>query len=413
MATEVFIPKMTDHMEFGEIIQWLAQEGDSVEARQPILEIMTDKVAAEVEAPTAGVLKGIRPGLERGAKIPVGETVAYVAAPDEQVTPLPPLASSEEMPPAPANAASLPPSPVPEEPGKVRATPAARLAAKRLGVDISQVTGTGPSGRVSEEDVRTFASTRTASPQPQASPPSPSSPRVPSPAPAASGEEFEWMELSHVQRLTGERMVESSRTPQFTVETNVDATSLLAVREAFTASVVAKTGEKPSVTAFLVRAVAETLKRHPRLNASFEGGRLKVYRHINIGVAVGTDQGLMVPVVRDADQKSLAQVATDLKELGERARALRLTSPDVTGGTFTISNLGMYGVDRFTAIVNPPEAAILAVGRIAESVVGLSHGAFASRKVMNLTLTVDHRAVDGLQAARFLADLKKRIEEPY
>lgn len=408
MATEVFIPKMTDHMESGEIIQWLVREGERVEARQPILEIMTDKVAAEVEAPASGVLKGIRPGLDPGANVPVGETVAYIAEPDEVVATLPPLAGAVEHaalpapPPAPA-------SEVREEAGKVRATPAARSAAKRLGVDISLVKGTGPSGRVSEEDVRGFAQAPEATGPGAASPPSPPA----APASAVPQEDFEWVALNQIQRLTGERMAESVRAPQFSVEVTVDASSLLAVREASAPGVLAETGEKPSVTAFLVRAVAGTLKRHPRLNASFDGGRLKMHKHVNIGVAVGTEQGLVVPVVKDADQKSLAEIVADLKVFRDRARALRLSASDVAGSTFTISNLGMYGVDRFTAIVNPPEAAILAVGRIVDTVVGLSHGAFAPRKVMNLTLTVDHRAVDGLQASMFLADLRKRIEEPY
>ncbi len=208
-------------------------------------------------------------------------------------------------------------------------------------------------------------------------------------------------------------MTESTHVPQFVLDVSVDVGSLLAVREASAPTMSGQGGDKPSVTAFLVKAVASTLKHHPRLNSSFEGGRLRQYRHVNVGVAVGTEQGLMVPVVKDADQKSVGQVASEIKTFGEKARALRLGTEDVSGGTFTVSNLGMYGVDRFTAVVNPPEAAILAVGQVMTTIVGLNNGTFAMRQVMNLTLSVDHRAVDGMQAAAFLAELKKRIEEPY
>ena len=421
MPDEVFVPKMTDHMEAAQVLQWLVAEGDRVEARQPILEVMTDKVAAEIEAPSAGVLKGIRPGLEPGAVVPVGETIAFVAQPDEDVPSLPPLQPSGVATPpgdksAPAASVAEPAS---VEQGKVRATPAARAAARRLGVDISGVKGTGPAGRISEEDVRNFAASSHGAPTEAARVPSPAQVASPgavpalTPPPTQPGAEFDWVELNPVQRLTGERMAESVRVPQFALEVSVDASSLLAVREASVVAVAARDGEKPSVTAFLAKAVASTLRHHPRLNSSFEGGRLKQYHHVNIAVAVGTEQGLMVPVVKDADRKSIAEVASEIKSLGEKARALRLGTEDVSGGTFTISNLGMYGVDRFTAIINPPEAAILAVGRVMTTMVGLANGGFATRQMMNLTLTVDHRVVDGMQAATFLTDLKKRIEEPY
>ena len=412
MAVEVFIPKMTDHMEAAEILQWLAAEGDRVKARQPILEVMTDKVAAEVEAPVEGVLKGIRAGLGRGVVVPVGETIAFVAGPEEAVPKLPPLqpAGSEAIPASPALEVTPSAVPASDEPGKVRATPAARAVARQLGVEIASVKGTGPSGRIREEDVRAFAASSVGAALLQ---PAPSGAAASAPTLAIGFEPSdEWVDLGPIQRVTGERMTESARVPQFTLSVSVNAAGLLAAQEALAERIVAETGEKLSVTALLIKAVALTLKTHPRLNASFEAGRLKLHRRINIGVAVGTDQGLVVPVVRDADQKSLAQVVTEIKALREKARALHLGLADLSGGTITISNLGMYGIDRFTALINPPEAMILAVGRIAKMPVGLADDTIALRPMMNLTLTVDHRVADGLQAAAFLAELKSRIEVP-
>lgn len=401
MAIEVFIPKMTDHMEAAEIVQWLVAEGEWVGARQPILEVMTDKVAAEVESPAAGVLKGIRPGLGVGVVVPVGETIAYVAEQDETVPALPPLkATGAQSAPTPVASASVPSaSPASGEDGMVRATPAARAAARALGVELGKVKGAGPGGRIREEDVRAFA---------EAS-------KVSSVGVSAAGtdEDVDWVDLSPIQRLTGERMAESVRAPQFALSMSADAGNLLAAREAMAEGILAELGEKLSITALLVKAVAASLRRHPRLNASFEGGRLKLRRQVNIGVAVGTGQGLVVPVVRDADQKSLAHVVADLTAFREKASALRLGTLDLSGGTFTISNLGMYGVDQFTAIVNPPEAAILAVGRVAKTPVALPDDTIALRPLMKLTLSVDHRVADGMQASAFLADLKSQIETPH
>lgn len=385
MATEVFMPKMSDHMEAGEVVRWLVAEGDRVEVRQPIMELMTDKVAAELEAPASGVIKGIRRGVEPGAIVPVGETIAFIAAHDEAVPELPPLQGQTVEAAAPQVAAARA-EPVevatpPAVPGKVRATPAARALARQLGVDIALVTGTGPLGRVREEDVRAYA------------------------ASGAAQEAFAWQALNPIQRVTGERLTESVRAPQFALEISVDATALLAARDA-----AGTAGARPSVTALLVKRVAAALRNHPRLNSSFEAGRLKVHRRINVGVAVGAEDGLVVPVVKEADRKPLDQVAAELRAFTEKARARRLEAADLSGGTFTISNLGMYGIDRFAAIINPPEAAILAIGRTVKTLVVQDDDTFAVRPMMTLTLTVDHRVVDGVQAAAFLAELKDRIE---
>ena len=452
MAVEVFMPKMTDHMESGEIIRWLVKEGDRVEQGQVIMEVMTDKVVADLEAPASGILKGVRPGAVDGAAIPVGETFAYIAEPDEEVPALPPLtphaapvtekpsivveatvSASDQTEPGQVLAApavrrlakelgvdlalvrgtgpggrireedvhafveARKSQEITEEPGAVRASPLARRLARELGVDLTQVRGSGPGGRIREEDVRAFAEAQRA----QA-------------IPASAAVQAEWVDLTPVQRLTGQRMLESvHNAPQFTLILNVDTTNLLWLREALMERILAETGERPSITALLVGIVAAALKEHPRVNASFEGGRIRLYREINIGVAIGTDDGLVVPVIRAADQKNLLQIVQELKTFQEKARVMRFTSEDLSGGTFTISNLGMYGIEHFEAIINPPQAAILAVGRIIKTPVGMPDESVALRPMMGLTLTVDHRVLDGVQGARFLSAIKEKIEKPY
>ncbi len=408
MAVEIFMPKMSDHMEVGEIIRWLVKEGDRVDKGQIILEVMTDKAVAELEAPASGVLKGIRAGAEDGAEVPVGETFAFIAEPDEEVPVLPPLGSAEakgveEETPPPAPTPSAEPTPVPGAgegragPGPVRATPVARRIAKELGVDLSLVRGTGPGGRITEEDVRAFAEALSATPSAQ---------------PAEEG--AEWLDLTSIQRLTGRRMLESLQTaPQFALTINVDMTNALWLREALMERVLAETGERLSVTAILVKVVAAALKSYPRANASFEGGQIKLHPRVNVGVAVGTDDGLVVPVIKEADQKSLVQITQELKSFQDKARQMRFSAEELSGGTFTISNLGMYGVDRFNAIINPPQSAILAVGQIIKTPVGMPDDTIALRPMMSLTLSVDHRSIDGVQGARFLAEIKERLEKPY
>ncbi|MGC8877611.1 MAG: dihydrolipoamide acetyltransferase family protein [Anaerolineae bacterium] len=457
MATEVFMPKMTDHMEAGEIIRWLVKEGDRVEQGQVIMEVMTDKVVADLEAPASGILKGIRPGAVDGAIIPVGETFAFIAEPDEEVPALPPLTGQAV--PAPENvltaAEAMESASAPIEPGQVLAAPAVRRLAKELGVDLTFVRGSGPGGRIREEDVHAFVEARKSQETAEESGAVRASPlarrlarelgvdltqvRGSGPggrireedvrafaeaqkaarvavtaAPVTTAVQVEWVDLTPVQRLTGQRMLESvHHAPQFTLYVTADTTNLLWLREALMERILAETGERPSITALLVRIVAAALKEHPRVNASFEGGRIRLYREINIGVAIGTDDGLVVPVIKAADQKNLLQIVQELKTFQEKARVMRFTSEDLSGGTFTVSNLGMYGIERFDAIINPPQAAILAVGRIIKTPVGMPDDTVALRPMMSLTLTIDHRVLDGVQGARFLSAIKEKIEKPY
>jgi len=478
MAVEVFIHKMSEHMEFGTIVRWLVTEGERVERRQVIMEVETDKVVAELEAPASGILKGIRSGAVEGAQIPVGEVIAFIAEPDEAVPTLPPFGPATVIPSAatavpsaapvipsaapvipsatpvipsatpviPSAAPVIPsangcthprnlsppaapgvPAPAEVEAGPLRATPVARRIARELGVDLARVKGSGPGGRIREEDVRTWASSHTPPTGVGGLPGGSEAPTATSEAPTAGGGVVTaapgvrflaslgmTVELTSIQRVTGQRMLESVQTaPQFSLTSDADVTNLLRLREVLMERILAETGERLSITALLVKIVAAALRHHPRANASFEDGRVRLHPHINVGVAVGTDDGLLVPVVKQADQKSLVQIAQELKTFQDKAHRMRFSLEDLAGGTFTLSNLGMYGVDRFNAIVNPPQSAILAVGRVVKTPIGLPDDVVALRPMMSLTLTVDHRALDGVQGARFLGEVKERIEKPY
>ena len=463
MAVEVFMPKMSDHMEAGIIIGWLAKEGDKVERGQPILEVETDKAAVELEAPDSGILKGIRAGVEAGASVPVGDTIAFIVkTPDETVPALKPLSGADEeadqevvekTPTSEAQESEAPSG----DGGPVRAVPAVRRIARELGVDLQQVKGSGPSGRILEADVQAFVAAQeqvTIEPEPVAehisagpvtiSPvarrmaeelgvdlakvkPDTSSGRITkedviayfesserfTPAPDTD-EAIEWLDLTRAQLMTGQRMAESiHNAPQFALTTSVDMTRVLELREAILARIEAEIGARPSVTSILVKIVADALKQYPRANASFSDGRIKLHNQINIGVAVGTEDGLVVPVIHDADQLSLAEITRQLKSLQEKASRMRFGPNDLSGGTFTISNLGMFGIDHFYAIINPPESAILAVGQIIKTPVGMPDDSIALRPIMNMTLSIDHRSLDGIQGAKFLGLVKERLEQPY
>lgn len=400
MAVEVFIHKMSEHMETAKILRWLVKEGDPIRQFQIILEVETDKVTAELEAPASGVLKGVRPGAVDGAQIKVGEPIAFIAEPDEQVPTLAPLSPIAES--ALANADTAPMISEPTQPNvePIKATPVARRVAKELGVDLRLVKGTGPNGRITDGDVRAFSEVAKVST------------RVPPTQPAEpSGE---WIELTAAQRVTGQRMLASVQTaPQFALTLTVDMTNVMWLRDALTDRIVAETGERPSITGILVKVVAESLKQHPRANASFENGRIKLHKQINIGVATGSEAGLVVPVVKDADRQSLSQVVREIKSFQGKVKQMRFAANDFEDGTFTISNLGMYGIEQFNAIINPPQSAILAVGCVVKTPVGLDNDTIALRPMMSLTLTIDHRVMDGVQGAQFLAKVQARLEKPF
>lgn len=440
MAVEFFIPKMSDHMERGEIVTWLVREGEHVETGQGILEIMTDKATAIVEAPASGVLKGIRKGVGPGTTVSVGVTIAFIAeSDDEEVPELPPVLPSETEviqktgeKPAAIERVSINATPVAMKlaeqfkvdltqvkgsgtggrihkedvlayraniqgggplPDRVRASPAARRRAREAGIDIRAVRGTGPEGLVTEKDVIAYES-------------------VPSPTGVEKGEE--WLDLTPVQKLTGERMLYSVTTaPQFSLDVTADAEKLLWIRDGMMEQVESETGRRLSITTLLVKIVALALRMYPRACSSFDNGRLKIYKDVNINVAIGGPAGLVAPVIKNADRKTLSQINSELKLFEEKMKDMRFTSEELTGGYFTISNLGMFGIDRFRAIVNPPQSAILACGRIIQRPVGTSEKTIVLHPVMKLTLTVDHRCMDGIQGAQFLTLIKEMVENPF
>jgi len=424
MPIEIYMPKMSDHMEKGKIIRWLVRPGEDVQRGQVILELETDKAVGEVEAPEPGRLAGVRAA--EGAEVAVGETLAYLLLAGESEASLPnstPWPATQEHVAAPLPLEVTRPVPLHDEAtsenvlsesGIVPATPVARRLARELGVDLHQVRGSGPGGRVKEEDVRAYADRRGAPPEPAAAPRArtkPLSPPGPVSLPAALSE---LVELSHIQQLTGQRMLESVHSaPHFYLEVTADMTRPLDLLETQKERILAEAGQAPTVTGLLVRVVAAALQKHPRANACFEDGKLRQFSQVNIGVAVGTPNGLVVPVIHQAEGQSLAQITRRLAEIKARAAELRFSPQELAGGTFTITNLGMYGVDRFAAIINPPQSAILAVGRINRLPAGLPDGTIGLRPLMVLTLSVDHRVLDGIQAALFLAEIQKTLEQPY
>ncbi len=456
----VVMPKLGDTMEEGKILNWIKQEGDKIAKGDSLAEIETEKVNIEVEAFSEGTLRKIL--VPAGATMPIGAPIALIGSPSE---PLPADAtggpSATATPPSPgsqANAAPeiIAPQPVaqplgaeghtePEQPvaptpvgaapapasngyaplamngaaptsapaqtnGRVFISPIARRIAAEHNLDIGQIPGTGPGGRIVRDDVQSYlASQQTAAqyaPVPQAQP-------AQLPAAAQPGEEVEAVPLSNMRRTIARRLQASMQTvPHFYVTVVIDTTKL----GQFRASIndYAATLPEPvkvSYNDLIVKAAAAALTRFPQVNASFDGERLLVKKHVNVGIAVALEQGLIVPVVRDADKRGVLDIARESRRLAEAARAGKLKPEEFSGGTFSVSNLGMFDVEEFTAIINPPESAILAVGAIVPTPVVVD-GQVTVRDRMKVTLSSDHRVLDGAISARFLQEIKRLLEEP-
>jgi pyruvate dehydrogenase E2 component (dihydrolipoamide acetyltransferase) len=409
MAAELKVPKLGMDMEEANILRWLVEEGAEVEKGDPVIEIDTDKVSYEVEANADGVIRGLRGG--EGQTVPVGATLAFIAAPGEKWTDptlgdrtatggngAPPQA--EETPP-PAEA--RPEAPEHRNGGRtVRASPAARRAAADRGLEIEAIPGSGPGGRVYLSDVlESDLRRRPPEAETDGAPETVAAPVPPEPAVgAASGKES----LSRVRRLGAERTAKSfAEVPHFYLTRDLEVDRLLELRERLKA----KMDPAPSVTELLALAVSRTLKDHPRLNARYvEGGEMETNAGVNLGIAAATDEGLVVPVLRGADALPLRGLVPALKDLVRRAREGGLAPDDLSGGTFTISNLGMMGVDSFDAIINAPQAGILALGRV-RTVPEWKGGGWEPRRVISATLSVDHRVADGADGARFLESLQE------
>jgi pyruvate dehydrogenase E2 component (dihydrolipoamide acetyltransferase) len=382
MATSVVMPALEMAQETGKIVSWLKKEGEAISKGEPLLEVETDKAVVEVEATADGVLAGVKS--QEGDVVPVGVTIAWIVAPGEK----PPADAPTAVPSArkiteqvssqtQASGTQARAQAVPVE-ERAQVSPKARRLAKEKGVDLSRVKGTGPDGTVTSEDVLAAASA--------------------APATASST-------LSSIARLMAERTTQSwTQVPHFFLTRELEASALLQFREKYGK-------DRITITDLLVALTARVLKKHPKMNASWVGNTIQNNPAVNMSIAMAVTDGVVGAVVPQADAASLSTIAQSRKELTERARGGRLKPSDVANGTFTITNLGMYNIDAFNAIIAPPQAAILAVGRIADRVVAVN-GQPAVRPMMTLTLSSDHRVVDGAQAAVFLNDLAEALSKP-
>jgi pyruvate dehydrogenase E2 component (dihydrolipoamide acetyltransferase) len=435
MATNVIMPALEMAQESGRLVSWLKHEGETVIKGEPLMEIETDKVTVEIEAPDSGILGGVL--IQENDEVPVGKTIAWILAPGEAVPSVP---LNE-----PQSGRVNTTQPHPEAAPVIQdVSPVARRMAEEHGIDLTLIKSNGR--RIEKADVQTYIDAihqTTPEPAPVISaerltPASPKARRlatergiqlsaltgsgpdgavlaadVPREVPAAGAETAHVESLSTVWRLMAERMTHSWTTvPHFYLVREVDASGLIEWRKHVAASIEKRIGIKPTFTDMLVKLIGFTLRDHPRLNASWADGNIQWNEEINMGIAAATDDGLIVPVVRHADSASLSEIATQRADLIERARSQKLRTADISGGTFTLTNLGMYNVDAFDAVVNTPQAAILSVGRIADRVVPVN-GQVAIRPMMVLTLSLDHRVVDGARAAQFLDDLATLIENPW
>jgi pyruvate dehydrogenase E2 component (dihydrolipoamide acetyltransferase) len=411
MATEIKLPRLGQGMESGTVVRWLKQEGDRVEKGEPLYEVDTEKVTQEVEADASGVLLKI--AVQEG-EVPVGQTVAVIGEEGEDVPEGEPEAEpqvdeepQEEGSRAPARdeerargreaEAAVETAPAELQPattdGRVKASPLARRIARERGIDLAQLRGTGPDGRIVAEDVERAE----AAPRPTA-------------APAAVVGEAETEQLSSIRKTIARRLTKAWEAPVFQISMSADMTRAQELRE----RLVERTREgetKPTVSDLITKASAAALLQHPAVNAHYEDETITRFPTANVGMAVATDRGLLVPVIRGADRLTLAEIAAARADLVERARSAKVLQQDLEDGTFTVSNLGMYGIEQFIAVLNPPQVAILAVGAIEETPVVVD-GEFDIKPMMSLTLTADHRAVDGSVAAEFLGTVRAYLEEP-
>jgi pyruvate dehydrogenase E2 component (dihydrolipoamide acetyltransferase) len=389
MAISVVMPALEMAQETGKLLAWRKKEGERVTKGEPLLEIETDKAVVEVEAPADGILAGITADV--GAVIPVGQTIAWLVAPGEKppataVTTAPAARASGT--PERASAAAAVQATEQRVGAAPQISPKARRLAKELGVDISKIRGTGPDGTITSEDVQSFADGQGAV--------------------ASAGMET----LSQVARLMAERTTQSwTSVPHFFLVRDVDCGELIAAQKRSSRVMEKSQSAAPTITDLLIALLAKSLAKHPRMNASWTGEGIRSNPEINVSVAMAVKDGVVGVVIHKANTLQVGGITAQRRELTERARAGRLRPADITGGTFTLSNLGMYKVDAFSAIITPPQAAVLAVGSISERVVPVG-GKPGIRPMMTMTLSSDHRVVDGARAAEFLSDLASAIREP-
>jgi pyruvate dehydrogenase E2 component (dihydrolipoamide acetyltransferase) len=405
MAVSVVMPALEMAQETGKVISWRKREGEQVVKGEPLLEVETDKAVVEVESPGDGILSAV--SAREGAVIPVGQTIAWLLAPGEAT----PIATAPAQtgrrtdsvsanPAAPGAGAS---GPAPPPPAEIKISPKARRLAREQGVDFTRLRGSGPGGEILAEDILIAAKSAGAAAAQAATPPAQNK---------GQGAAGEIEKLGTVGRLMAERTTQSWTTvPHFFVTRDADAQGLLEAHKRLAVEVERAHGIKATLTDLLIALVARVLAKHPRVNASWAAEGIRRHTEINVAVAMAVEEGVVAPVLHKANLSRIEEIAVKRRELTERAKAGRLQPADITGGTFTISNLGMYNVDAFTAIIVPPQAGILAVGRVGDRVIAVD-GRAAVRPMVTLTLSTDHRVADGARAALFLNDLVEAIREP-
>ena len=401
MATLIKMPKLSDTMEEGVILKWLRKEGETIKQGDILVEIQSDKADMELESYDSGIVRKIF--VPEGGKAPIGGLIAVIAGAQEDISA---VLSGGQVAPSPKSpdhaksgtptqvASSQTPSVAQPADGKGKASPLARRLASEFKIDLARISGTGPQGRVIKRDLEGLLSGKSVTA------PAAGKPVIPGTA--------EDIDLSPIRKTIAKRMTESKTTaPHFYVTVEVDMDPAMTFRDQINNIKEIKL----SFTDIVIKAAAEALMKHPQVNATYLGDKMRQFHYAHIGVAVAMDEGLVTPIVRNCEQKRLDQINGELRDLVERARTRKLKPDEYMGATFTISNLGMFGIDEFSAIVNPPEGAILAVGTIVEKPV-VKNGQIVIGHTMKVTLSSDHRIIDGAIAARFMQDLKKILENP-
>ena len=437
MATKVHMEALSPTMEEGRLAKWLKKEGDEVKEGDVLAEIETDKATMELVARGSGVLRSRT--LDEGASAPVGTVIGIIAAPDEDISAVAPSsgggakpaaaatetkpaaqkperAAEPEAAKAPASAATAAPAATTAENApaatqtqaapaaggngggeRVKASPLARKMAAESGVELHNVQGSGPGGRITKRDIESAGSGQRSVAR--------------APSRAASSDDYEDVPLTQMRKTIAKRLTTSiGPVPTFYLTIEADMTAMQRARENVNKRL-EDSGIKTSINDFIIKAVAAALRQHPESNAQWTDTAIRRWNRVHIGVAVAVEDGLITPIVRDADQKGVAEISQEVRELAKRARDRKLQPEEYTGATFSISNLGMFGIDEFTAIINPPEAAILAVGRVEDKAV-VENGEIVVQPRMRVTMSCDHRVIDGATGAKFLQTLKQYLEEP-
>jgi pyruvate dehydrogenase E2 component (dihydrolipoyllysine-residue acetyltransferase) len=416
VATNVYMEALSPTMEEGRVVKWHKRDGDPVKTGETLAEVETDKAVMDLVARADGVLRQV--AAAEGQTVVVGSVVAVIAAPGEAVG-APPATSPKPAPaPAPGSGerGAVPSAATPADATRVKASPLARRIAKEAGVDLKLVTGTGPGGRVTKRDLESAGTGMPAEARPVAAQPVPQReqplPAPRSPVRSTDGAAYEDVPLTQIRKTIAKRLAASlGPIPHFFLTTEVDMERAGEARDALNKQLGEQEGSKVSFNDIIIKATAHALTKHGACNAWFQEDHIRYWHEVHIGMAVAVEDGLITPVIRHAGSKSLADIGREAKELADKARSRRLQPSEYTGSTFSVSNLGMFDIDQFTAVINPPEAGIIAVGSIVQKAVVVG-GQLTARRRMRVTMSCDHRVIDGATGAAFLKTLKQMLENP-